>query len=544
MKSTGIQIWILQVLFLRIEENSKMFSGVYRLYNVIVIGSGIGGLTCATKLAKDGKKVLLLEKIHHIGGTSHIFKRGAYYFPMGGLSFSSPDTVLNLLDDIGIQEKIEFFRNHFQLITPYFDIIYSQPFQELSETLKKIFEEDKDGIDTFFTELNRIMKILENIEQWHPDYLIGKKKESALQNLSPTRKKDIELLEKYSQIPAKQILEKNISNEILQNFLGSQGTYEPKMSMVLLAIMWCLMSYKGIWFPSCGIHGINELVYEAFLNYNGEAKLRTPVKEIMIKNNQAVGVKTSKNEIFEANWIISNADYKKTFLELIDPKNIPEQYLSMIKNVPYFGSELCVYLGVNPEKIDLSRVRAQHVFCREEIKSSEYLNLEDFNNREIEICIWSKNYPDSAPPDRATILLRVGFPYDHFSDWKIGEKKRKEGYRDYKKRLAKQLIKTAETVLPGLASSIEVMDVATPLTYEYWGQHFRGSIAGWSWKVEGPQKLPGKLLIETQIDNLLMVGMYAASELFLGGYPTAMYTGNLAAELVLEKSSTLQNSRQ
>jgi phytoene dehydrogenase-like protein len=508
------------------------------LYDAIVIGAGIGGLTCATKLAKSGNKVLLLEKIHHVGGTSHIFRRGVYYFPMGGLSFSSPDTVLELLGDIGIQENIEFSRNHFQLITPNFDIIYSQPFQELRETLKEIFEDEKYGIDAFFTEMNEIMNVLSTIQQWHPEYLIGKKKEYALENLSPTHKKDIELLERYSQIPAKQTLEKYISNEILQNFLGSQGTYVPKMSMTLLAIMWCLMSDKGIWFPSCGIHGINDLVYDTFLSFNGEAKLRTPVKKIMIENNNAIGVKTSKDEIFKADWIISNADYKKTFLELIDPQDIPEQHLNTIKNVSYFGSELCVYLGVNPEKIDLSKVKAQHVFYRKETKSSKHSDLEDFDNREIEICIWSKNYPDSAPSKKATILLRVGFPYDHFSNWKISEKRRKEGYREYKKRLAEKLIKTAENVVPGLSSSIEVMDIATPLTYEDWGQRFRGSIAGWSWRVEGPQKLPGKLLIETPIDNLLMVGMYAASELFLGGYPTAMYTGSLAADLVLEKSST------
>ena len=97
-------------------------------YDVIVIGAGFGGLSCAAKLAKHGKKVLLLEKNPHWGGTSHIFHRTGYAFPMGALGFSYPNKVATFLESIGFKDKITFQRSQYQIITPYFDTVYSRPF--------------------------------------------------------------------------------------------------------------------------------------------------------------------------------------------------------------------------------------------------------------------------------------------------------------------------------------------------------------------------------------------------------------------------------
>ncbi|MGQ9722129.1 MAG: phytoene desaturase family protein [Candidatus Jordarchaeum sp.] len=506
------------------------------MYDAIIAGAGIGGLYCAAKLAKYGKSVLLLEKTPHIGGTSHIFRRGEYYFPMGPLSFSSPEIVVELLSEIGIGEKIDFNRNHFQLITPFFDIVYSQSFGKLREDLKNFFAEERQGIDAFFEKLREIISAVDKIHQWHPDYSLGKKREKILKNFIPKCEKELEIINENLQIPAKEYLEKQVSSKILQNFLGSQTTYEPVMSLTLLAFMWDFTNGRGIWYPSCTIHGINQLIYDRILSNNGEVKLSHGVKEILIKDNRVIGVQTSKGETFESDWVISNADYQKTFLELVRPQNLPQKFYSAVKSYTMSGSELCVYLGVDPQKIDLSKMRAQHVFYRKEIKSSEKFDPEDFDNREIEICLWSDNAPDSAPPGRAVILLRVGFSYDHFSDWRTGEKRRKDGYRDYKKKIAEKLIHTVESLLPGLSNSVEKMEIATPLTYQDWGNRYRGSIAGWSWNIEEQSKIGRKLLIETPIDHLLMVGICSACELFLGGYPTSMYTGNLAADYILEKS--------
>ncbi len=276
--------------------------------------------------------------------------------------------------------------------------------------------------------------------------------------------------------------------------------------------------------------------------------------------------------------MVSNADYKTTFLELLDPSDVPRSTLDVVRDVPYTGSEFCVYLGLRADEVDLSAIRGEHLFYRRRMGTrtlagspsgrersprsdhrerggaarsrvrEKYLKrsrgsslpnastlsfLEDFDNRDVELCLWSRKFPEHAPAGRASLVMRVGFPFEHFARWDAGYRLRKEGYIEEKRRLAAHLIETAESVLPGLASAVEVMETATPLTYRDWGHRHEGSIAGWTWSGRDASRLPGKILVETPVPGLLAAGAYAASELFLGGVPTAMLTGKLAADIVL-----------
>ncbi len=506
-------------------------------YEVIVTGAGIGGLSCATKLAKQGKKVLLLEKNPHIGGTSHIFRRDGYAFPMGPLSFSHPQRVKEIFDDLGIKERIDFKRNHFQLNAPHLEIVYSHPLAELKESLVGIFSDEK-GIELFFAELEEIIDSVEDIWLWHPDYLLGKKRKNALKKKDDSFQDKIKRIEGYSLTPCVSLLDGHIKNTILRNLLGSQGTSAPVMSVLNLAMMWNLMSCVGIWFPSCGIHGLADLMSEAFLSSGGELITGSPVEKILIHDGRARGVVCRDGEIYEAPWIVSNADYKRTFFELVQEGPVADTFLKSLEAIPYAHSELCVYLGVDPQKVDFKAIEALHLFYRRFYDPNQNPGLEDFDNREVEICLWSDNAPELVPSGKAALVLRVGFPFNHFSYFWTGEKKRKQEYIPYKERLARSLVKTIDNILPGLSSSIEVMETATPLTYQDWGQRYRGSLAGWTWSVKNEKALGGKILVETPIANLLMAGIYAASELFLGGVPTALHTGIMAADLILEKGKS------
>ncbi|MFZ2053586.1 MAG: NAD(P)/FAD-dependent oxidoreductase [Candidatus Aminicenantales bacterium] len=503
-------------------------------YDVIVIGAGIGGLGCAAKLARNGCRVLVLETKNHIGGTSSVFRRDGFTFPMGPLSFSFPGRVKSFLSEVGVQTEISFRRNHFQLISPDLDIIYSLSLETLQRDLQQTFPQERPGLESFFSEFKGIIQETQDIPHWHPDYLPGPANHEPGENDGPGSGRFARVRE-YSRTSCRQLLERHLDDRRLRNFLGSQGTSEPEVAVLTLALMWNMMSEVGIWFPSCGIDGLSDLLAGAMKRSGGEVRLNAGVERILLEKGRVVGVRTVSGEAFFAPVIVSNADAKNTFLELCDPADIPRDWLERLGSIPYTGSELCVYLGIEPGKVDWRRMRATHLFYRHRqgLPGEGESDLENFEDREFEICRWSDNAPDHVPPSKASLILRVGFPYDHFARFRTGEKKRKEDYRTYKMGLAGKLITTAEHVLPGLESAVELIEVATPLTYADWGRRYRGSIAGWTWSAEYSREFEGKLLVETPIKHLFLAGIYAASELFLGGVPTALLTADLAACLIL-----------
>jgi phytoene dehydrogenase-like protein len=507
------------------------------VFDVIVIGAGLGGLMAGAKLAGRGKKVLVLEKKFLPGGTSYVFRRGGYAFPMGPLSFSFPGRVHDFLEEAGVAESVFFRRNGFELRTPFLDVMISQSLPDLESALAAAFPGEKAGLGEFFKLLGKAVAVSKDMDLWHPDFAaLAKVKGWWRRSPRGTAGRESEIraaeVERLSRTPAAEPLDRLIGNSHLRNFLGSMGTARPEMSMLNLALMWNIMAGEGIWFPSCGVHGLSDLLRRRIESLGGEVHLSEPVARILVRDGRAAGAVTSRGLSLESRWVITNADLKTTFFDLIRPADIPRVELVPIREAPYTESEFSVYLGLRPEA-DLEAIHAEHLFFRKEIREPGPEGLEDFDNREIEICHWSRKAPGLAPADRRALVLRAGFPYAHFAAWRTGEKERRKGYKEYKTQLARRLVATAETILPRLSDAIEVMEVATPLTYRDWGGRYEGSIAGWSWAARKSVPFPGTLFVRTPLPGLFAAGVYAAAELFLGGVPTALYTGSLAADYVL-----------
>jgi phytoene dehydrogenase-like protein len=505
-------------------------------HDVIIIGAGIGGLSCAAFLANSGRRVLVLEKSPHLGGTSYVFWRRGFGFPMGPLSFSFPERVRGWLDDAGVKAPLDFRRNHFALAASGWDIVFSLPLSGLKDDLCRRFPEEGAGIGGFFAELEESVSLSKNIETWHPDYRLGSgpPSEAAASGGRPER---LARARELALTPCLDRLRRHLRSEPLIRLLGSQGMSEPEMSMLGLGFMWNVMSDAGIWFPACGINGLNDILAARVAAEGGEVRLSAPVEKILVRRGRAAGVRTEDGAEHEAGWVVSNADAKTTLLGLVEPGTLPEDFRRAVAVTPYTGSELRVYLGVDPRRVDLGKMRATRVGFRalEPSAGQDPAGPEDFSIREIDVCLWSDNAPALVPAGKASIILAAGFSYDHFARFRTGPRTRTGDYAEYKKRLTEKLIEAAGSLLPGLGSAVEVREAATPLTYEDWGHRHRGAIAGWTWSADYEKALGKKLLVETPIPHLLLAGMFAAADLFLGGVPTSMHTARLAADRILGK---------
>ena len=503
--------------------------------DVVVVGAGLGGLACAAKLVRAGYCVLILERKPHPGGTSHVFERRGFKFPMGPLGFGFPDRVRHFLGEAGADPDLGLRRAHFQFLSPGLDIVYSRPLRELEAELARLFPGEAAGLAGFMAELDACVFAARRAADANPDFLAGRRRSEALRAPAAAIGPGSGGEAACPDVPSADRLSFHIRDPRLRSFLGTMGSGEPVLSLGHLAFMWAVMAEEGIWFPEAGIHGLAERLADAFLRAGGGLRLGAPVRRIEMAGRRATAVVTEHGERFEARWIVSNADAKRTLLELVDPDALDPAELDRARSVPYSESEFCVYLGLDPGRVDWGRMRARHLFYRKRIEPARPAAPGDFDDADIEICRWGEGSGGLVPAGKAAIVVRAGFPYGAFEPWRTGDKARRDGYRAAKAGLALKLVETAEAALPGLSSAVEVMEVATPLTYLDWGGRVRGSIAGWDWSAAGSEAFPRKLLVETSVENLLLAGVYAVSELFLGGVPTALHTGLLAADLILER---------
>jgi phytoene dehydrogenase-like protein len=233
---------------------------------------------------------------------------------------------------------------------------------------------------------------------------------------------------------------------------------------------------------------------------------------------------------------------------------VPKRWHRAVEQTKQTGSILQVCLGVDTSTVDLTAFsEASRLLYRRGGRrltetegpdwSAREVDPQALAGQELEISLLTREDPMLAPEGGSVVVIRTEADHAHFVKYRPREEKRRAGYREYKTRLAKALIDETTHLLPGLEEAVHVMDVATPLTFEDKGGRSQGAVAGWSWDYEDNSDYRPVELIRTPIRGLYMAGYQAYSALFMGGVPTAMASGQRAAQLLVEGAGPLEDVR-
>ncbi|HET9476906.1 MAG TPA: NAD(P)/FAD-dependent oxidoreductase [Dehalococcoidia bacterium] len=514
-------------------------------WDAIVIGSGLGGLTAAAYLATNGRRTLVLEQHYVAGGNSHVFRRralkgkielefdvGVHYIGdcrRGGL-------IPSVLHGVGIDdiEYVEMDPDGFDtLMFPGLTVRVPKGWDRYRQRLIDALPDDETGI-------HRCVEVLEALAGEMPRIPLPVKTDDL-----PRLMQEFPNFFRWGMRPLSALFDDcGLGQKARAVLAGESGTYAlpPSRTPVLLHAM--LMDHylrDGAYYPKGGGQVFAARLVDVLRGSGGELRTQVRVERILVEDGHVTGVRLATGEEIQAPVVISNADLKRTYLEMLGEEHVSPQTAARMKQLKMALPLFCVYLGLD---IDL----------RGRIPNTNYLYFPSYDiegmyedcfqgrlpsNLMLYLTSGSVKDPETgriAPKGYTSLEIMTLVPAD-YPLWDIeegptaGEKyHRKPGYRSAKEQLTEAMIDGAEQIIPGLKDHIIWKEAATPITQE----RFTLSTGGTSYGIElSPEQFgPGRPGTSTEVKGLYVVG---ASTMYAHGIAGVMRGGIACAGAVLGK---------
>lgn len=514
----------------------RKHEGVKRQFDVVVIGSGMGGLSVASLLAQEGKKVLLLEQNNVVGGMTQAYSREGYRWTVGmhyiGEVGSSRGTGWKLFDRVtrsGIEwAPLPSIFNRMVIGENTYDI--PAGVQAYEQFLKSRFPQEEKGIDTY-------MSLIGNVSKSSGPFFAQKAMpEAAAEKIY---EKACAEFHSYSRQITLDALRKLTSDEELIAVLcANWGDYslEPSKSSFAMHCMLAKHYMNGAHYPVGGGSAFAEAIVPIIESAGGAVLHSAEVKRIMTDGHAVTGVELISGEIVECATVISNAGVQNTFGRLLQGHNelereaagrlssIRDTYCVVGINIGFKGTNEEV--GLQPANIwshpsrDLEGNLVKH---RQDFEAPFPWHFITFPSTKDPR--WAQDYPG-----RSTIEMYAYTDFKHFKKWEgTPWMKRGADYVALKEQIKERLLTELERHVPKARKYLDYVEVSTPLSYEVFAKRQRGGFMG----VESsPARFEQKWLrADTPIRGLLLTGQDVATDGVIG----ALVGGVLAASAYLQR---------
>jgi phytoene dehydrogenase-like protein len=292
----------------------------------------------------------------------------------------------------------------------------------------------------------------------------------------------------------------------------------PDFPMAGLLMMLAWMHRRAAGYPVGGSLEFSRGIERRYLDLGGEMHYRSPVAEILVEHDRAVGVRLADGTEHRSDITISAADGHATIFRLLGGKYLSNKIQGYYDNLPVFPPLIHVALGVNRS---FEGMPASVIYPLDEPVA---LGGREQDHLGVEIGNFD---PTLAPPGKT--VLKGMFPSD-YTYWKNLRQDR-ERYNAEKEEIADRIITLLDQHYPGIAGQVEMRDVATPVTWERYTGNWQGSMEGW---LITPKTFPPFRMSRTLpgLRNFYMAGQWVEPG---GGVPTAALSGRNVIQIVCDR---------
>lgn len=504
-------------------------------FDVLIIGSGVGGLTCGALLSKEGMKVLVLEQSERIGGCCSNYDVNGFRPEVGAVFVIGREMYYKLFEllDLRLEDYIEF-----HLIDPVYDtILYDgtrvllpkEP-EEMVDVIRSISPVDVDGFKRYCEDMKKVFDLyLSALSIPMPDLRnVGK--------LSHV----VRMLARKEQLPALPVnfwlatrtLDKVVKNyfkdERIQLIFGWENLYAalPAHRCTGLLSNISYMGRMGYYYPKGGMVAIPNALKKIMEGFGGEIRTKSLVERIIVKDGVARGVKLSDGEEIYSKVVISNVHSRSTYLELIGEENLPSTIRRAVKRQPCSIPAPTFYIGLSEK---LNSIRAHFTVLLTERKQFDNLWNEFYekgllyrpDDGPFLVSCASHDDQELAPPGKQVLSVIYIAPYKlKYHDWdKIGDAWAWDCIESLEKR-----------AFPGLSAKVEWMESVTPVEFERRLRLPEGAFFGL--EMSGPNMGPFRPNNRSRaVKNLYLTGQCTNPG---GGVPLVMFSGIYASSLIVK----------
>ena len=494
-------------------------------YDVIVIGAGLGGLSAGAILAKQGRKVLVLEQADQVGGCCSSFKKDGYHFDVGASIFEAEEMFDAIFQALGssLYEEVELLP-----CDPIYSTIYEDGSrlniptdQEATmETIAEIAPEDarnwpayakafqrfiaKEGLADIFT---IPMFSLPELIKW----VFKNPRQAAA--LVPY------LINSYEDV-----LNKYFKNEKVLESMAYQAYYfglPPDLAPGLMGVL-PLGEHLGITYPKGGMIAVPKALQGLGEKFGMEVQLGKLVTKVMVRNRRVEGVELEDGTQITSNLVVSNINAITLYMDLIGEEHLNWLARYGIKSYTPALSTPMLYLGLDYEP----PLDAHHTLYTSSVK-------------EIRDC-WYDYYLKGLLPEKLFGLISWPTREDPSLSSKEGchslniiitpspYRLKGSDWDDIKQPLQEKIISYLDSyAVPGLADHVQVAEMCTPKDFERKLKLREGAL----YDIRADLTCIGFLrpsMKSRSIKGLYLVGVSP----HVGGAPAAAYTGLVASDYI------------